>query len=198
MGGTASAVFPGEEELTVAFGKAGAGVDGELYEHAVDPAGGAFELGPGADGCFVDDEVGCGAGFGKGEAPFGAELLVDEGGRVAEVGEYGGEGVAVADGRLGFDAGLISGVVGVFRGALVGEGAAAAVAAEAEKLMAAAELAVWGVEEGVVLEGAWGFEMKAEVGEAFLELCGVGDGEFELDLSAGHGCEYTGTRAVQQ
>src|SRR5271170_250823 len=45
--GAAGTLFPVEEELAVAVGDAGGGVDVELGEGSVDPVGGAFELGPG-------------------------------------------------------------------------------------------------------------------------------------------------------
>ncbi len=57
FGGAAGALLPVEEESAVAVGDAGGGVDVEFGEGAVDPVGGAFELGPGADGGFVDEEV---------------------------------------------------------------------------------------------------------------------------------------------
>ncbi len=153
----------------------------------VDPGWGAFELGPDADRCLVDDEMGGEVGAGQGMGPFGAELLVDEGGGVAELVEDLGHRVAVADEGFGLDAGLVAGVVGVFGHALVGENAETAVPAEAKDLAAGAEVACGGVVEGVVLEGARGLEVEAEGGEAGLEIGGVGHGELDFDLGALHG-----------
>ncbi len=58
FGGAAGALLPVEEELAVAVGEAGGGVDVEVGEGAVDPVGGAFEFGVVADGGLVEDEVG--------------------------------------------------------------------------------------------------------------------------------------------
>ena len=61
LGGTAGALFPIEEEFAVAVGEAGGRVYVECGEGLVDPGGGSFEFGVGADGSFVDDEM-CGDG----------------------------------------------------------------------------------------------------------------------------------------
>ena len=53
--------------------------------------------------------------------------------------------------------------------------------------MACTQLAIGGVVKRVVLKGAWRLKPEAETGETLLKLCGVGDGEFQLDLSALHG-----------
>ena len=81
LGRAAGALFPVEEELTVAVGEAGGGVDVEEGESAVDPTGGAFEFGVAADGGLVEDEVGRGVGCGVEDGELGAVLFVDEGGR---------------------------------------------------------------------------------------------------------------------
>ncbi len=52
FGWAGSALLPVEEELAVAVGEAGGGIDVEIGQGVVDPFGGAFELGPGADGGF--------------------------------------------------------------------------------------------------------------------------------------------------
>ena len=136
LGRAAGALFPVEEELAVAVGEAGGGVDVEDGQGAVDPVGGAFEFGVGADGGLVEDEVGRGVGGGVEDGELGAVLLVDEGGAVAELGEDLGKGVRVGDGGLGLDADLVAGGVGVggVVDALVGEGVDAAVFAEAKDL----------------------------------------------------------------
>ncbi len=141
-------------------------------EGLVDPAGGAFEFGIDADGGFVDDEVGQGGAVGAdGMGPLGAVLLVGEGGEVAELLEDLCHGVAVGEGGFCLDAGFIAGAgeVGVGQ-ALVGQGADVAVLAEAKELRAYAEIARGGVVEGVVLEGAWGFEMEARPGRRLVGL----------------------------
>src|ERR1700733_6330911 len=100
-----------------------------------------------------------GVGGGIEDGVFGAVLLVDEGGGVADLAEDLGEGVRVGDGGLGLDADLVAGVVGVIVvDALVGEGVDAAVLAEAEDLAFSAEIASGRVEESVVLVGAWSDE----------------------------------------
>ena len=105
--------------------------------------------------------------------PLGAVLLIAEGGSVAELVEDLGEGLAVRYGGFGLDADLVaSGVdwvllVGL---AFVGDGPETAVLADAEDLVAGAEVAVGGVVEGVVLEGAGSVEVEAESREAGLEI----------------------------
>lgn len=109
-------MLPIEEELAVAVGETGGGVDVELGEGAVDPVGGAFELGPVADRGLIDDEVGKGRVLRvDGVGPLGAVLLVDEGGVVAELLENVGEGRALCEYGLGLDADFVaSGVYGIF------------------------------------------------------------------------------------
>jgi len=53
-------LFPIEKELAVTVGETGRGVDVEFNQGAVDPVGGAFELGVVADWSFVYDEMGDG------------------------------------------------------------------------------------------------------------------------------------------
>ena len=77
---------------------------------AVDPFGGAFELGVVADGRFVDDAVALAV------APLGAPFFIAEGGDEAEREKDLGERVAVGDLGFGFDAVLVA----VFAGAGVG------------------------------------------------------------------------------
>ena len=114
--------------------------------------------------------MGRGVGGGVDDGPLGAVLLVDEGGSVAELREDVGEGVRVGDGGLGLDADLVArGVGDAVVDALVGEGVDAAVLAEAEDLAFGAEVAGGSVVEGVVLEGARGVEVEAEMREAGLE-----------------------------
>jgi len=173
FGRAAGALLPVEEEAAVAFGEAGAGVDVELGEGLVDPCGGAFELGPVTDGGFVDDEVAeTGVAGGDGVRPLGAVLLVDEGGGVAELVEDLREGGAFGDDGFSLDADLVACGVGRIVGtglALVGDGAEWAVLADAQELAILAEFARRSVVEGVVLEGAFGVEVKTERGEAGLE-----------------------------
>ena len=93
------------------------------------------------------------------------------------------------DDGLGLDADLVAGGVdGVLLvgETLVGEGREAAVLAEAEDLLAGAEVAVGSVVEGVVFEGAGRVEMEAEVSETGLESFWIGDGELEFDLRVLH------------
>ena len=60
LGGTAGALFPGEEQAAVALSEASGGVDAKTGEGIVDPGGRAFELRVVADGGLVDDEVAAG------------------------------------------------------------------------------------------------------------------------------------------
>ncbi len=117
---------------------------------AVDPFGGAFELGKESDGGFIDDAVSGGVGV------FGAPFFVSEGGFVADGGEDGGDGMAVVDFGFSFDAVLVvlGGGIAVWREGFVGDDPAVAVAADAEDGLACAEGAIGRVEEDVVLEGA--------------------------------------------
>ena len=64
FGGAAGALLPGEEEGAVAVCEAGGGIDAELGQGAVDPCGGAFQLGVVADGRLVEDEVATDGEFG--------------------------------------------------------------------------------------------------------------------------------------
>src|SRR5258708_1452376 len=75
-GGTAGALLPVEKELAVAVGQAVGGVDVKVSESAVDPVGGAFEFGVGADGGFVEDQVGGGVGGRIKDGELGAVFLV--------------------------------------------------------------------------------------------------------------------------
>lgn len=180
LGCASGALLPVEEEFAIAIGEAGGGINVELDDGAVDPSGRAFELDVVADGGLVDDEM-CGVFCGVG--PFGAEFFVDKGWGVAELLEDFCEGVAVGYGRFGFDADFIAVVAGELVGhALVREGAELAVVADAKDLPVGAEIVGRGVVEGVELEGAGGVEMEAELRQARLEGCGIGDGEFEFYL----------------
>jgi hypothetical protein len=104
--------------------------------------------------------------------------------------EDSGEGCRFGDGSLGLDADLVAGGVDGVDGAgatFVGYGAKRAVLADAKNVSAGEEVAGGSVVEGVVLEGARGVEMEAEVGQAGQEGCWVGDGELKFDLCALHG-----------
>jgi hypothetical protein len=59
----------------------------------------------------------------------------------------------------------------------VGEDVNAAVFAEAKDLAFGTQIPRGRVEEGVVFEGAGGFEVEAEVRETGLKSLGIGDGE---------------------
>lgn len=149
----------------------------------VDPLGRAFEFSKETDGCFVDDAVACGVGV------FGAPLLVDEGGLVAEGGKDGGNGLAVLDFGFGFDAVLVSfcGGVSVGRQRLVGDNPSVPVAPDAKDGLSGAEGAIGRVEEDVVLEGAGGDLMEACGGELRFEAGEVADAEFYLGFDRCHG-----------
>src|ERR1700761_6267870 len=57
LGGAVVAGLPVEEHHAVAFGGALLGADAELLAHGFDPDGRAFELGVGADGRLVEEDV---------------------------------------------------------------------------------------------------------------------------------------------
>jgi len=140
FGRAAGALFPIEEELAVAVGEEGGGIDVELGESAIDPVGGAFEFDVVADGGFVDEEVRSSIGVGAdGMRPLGAVFFVDEDGVVAKLLEDLGERFSFGDDGLGFDADLVAGGVDrdlLFRLAFVSDGAEGAVLANAEDLAA--------------------------------------------------------------
>ena len=93
--------------------------------------------------------------MGSSSGPLCAGFFVDEGGGITELLEDGGEGWAVLDSGLGFDADLVARDVGrLVARALVSDGPNYAVVAQAEKLTLGSEVAGRGVVEGVVLEGA--------------------------------------------
>jgi hypothetical protein len=191
LGWAGGALLPIKEQLSVAVGEAGGWIYVEGGEGLVDPGGGAFEFGIGADWRLVDDEVchrvGVRACWMR---PLGAVFLVGESGSVAELLEYLGHGFAFGDDGFGFDADLVAGGVdGVLLvgKALVCEGAEAAVLAQAEDLFAGAEIAVGSVVEGIVLEGAGSDEVEAELGKAGLERFWIWDGKLEFDLRVLHG-----------
>jgi hypothetical protein len=150
FGRAAGALFPIQKELAVAVGEAGGGIYVEFGQSAVDPAGGAFEFDVVADGGFVDEEVPGGVRVGTdGVRPLGAVFFVDEDGQIANLPEDFGERFAFGDDGFGFDADLVARSVdgGLLVGqALVGDGAEAAVLADAEDFAARAEVAgarVW-------------------------------------------------------
>jgi hypothetical protein len=190
LGGAAGALFPVEKELAIAISQAGRRIDVEDLEGAIDPVGGTFELGVGADWGLVDDKVRSCAGSGIEDGVFRAELFVNEGRKVAELGEYLGHGMGIGDGGLGFDPDLVSGGfagVGGFVDALVGEGVNAAVLAQAQDLAFGAQVPGGCVVEGVVLECARGFEMEAKLGQTGVERLRIGDATLEFDLGGLHG-----------
>lgn len=165
MSGAAGLSAPLIEEASVAEGHEVSMGEVETVGGAVDPLGGAFELGKETDGGFVDDAMAGGVGV------FGAPFLVDEGGMIAEGGEDGSDGVAVFDFGFRFDAVLVAlgGGIAIGRESFMRDDPAVAVAADAEDGLAGAEGAFWCVVEDVVLEGAGrdlteagGFELRFE------------------------------------
>jgi hypothetical protein len=189
LGRAAGALLPVEKELAVAVGEAGGGVDVECSNRAIDPVGGAFEFGVGADGGLVDDDVRCGVGGRIEDGELGPVLLIEEDGLVAELSEDLGEGVRVGDGGLGLDANLVARGVGVggLVDAFVSQGVDAAVLAETKDLAFDPEVAAGCVVESVVFVGARGGEMEAEVGKPGLKSLWIGDGELQFDLGSLHG-----------
>jgi hypothetical protein len=181
LGRAVRALFPVEEELAVAVSEAGGVVNVERGQSLINPLGGALEFGVVADRGLIDDEMRGGLRVGAGGVgPLGAVLLVDEGRSVAELKKDLGQRRAFGYGGFGLDADLVaSGVDGVLLVGLafVGDGAEAAVLADAEDLAEGAEVAVGSVVEGVVLEGAGSVEMEAEGGKAGLEIDDVGYGD---------------------
>ena len=162
LGGATSTLLPVEEQFAVAVGEAGGPFDVEFGQGAVYPVWWAFQLGIVSYGGFIDDEMGYGVGDGIDLGPLRAEFFVDEGGGVTELLEDGGEGWAILDSGLGFDADLVARDVGrLVARALVSDGPNGAVVAQAEKLTLGSEVAGGGVVEGVVLEGAGSVEVEA-------------------------------------
>ena len=77
LGGAGGALLPVEKELAVAVGEAGGRVYVECGKSLVDPGGRPFELGIGADGGLVEDEVSDDFGvWACRVGPLGAVLLV--------------------------------------------------------------------------------------------------------------------------
>jgi len=174
---------PEIEEAAVAEGDVLGGIDAQEGGGAVDPFGGAFELGVVADGGFIDDAMALAVG------PLGAPFLVAKGGNEAEREKDFRHGSAVGDLGFGFDAVL----VGVFAGpdvrqALVGDGPSAGITADAQNLGAGAHLAVRRVVEHVALEGARGLEAEASGLEALGEGSQIIHAKFDLGFD-GHGKE---------
>jgi hypothetical protein len=188
FGGAGGALLPVEKELAVAVGEAGGGIDAKIGQGLIDPGCGTFELRIVADRGFVDDEMGGGGGV-QGVGPLGAELLVDEGWNVAELAEDLSQCGPLCDGGLSFDANFVAGgvdgslLIGL---ALVGEGAEVAILTDTKDLPPATDVAVGGVVEGVVLEGAGRGQMKTEFAEAALEGLWIGNGELQFDLGSLH------------
>jgi hypothetical protein len=165
FGGAVGALLPVQEELAVAVGEAGRGVDAEFREGLVDPGGWAFELGVVADRGLVDHQMRGDFGVdADGVRPLRAVLLVGESRNVSKLKKYLGEGFALGDDGFCLDADLVAS--GVDGGLLVGlafvrDGTERAVLADAEDLPARAEVAIGSVVEGVVFEGARSDEVEA-------------------------------------
>lgn len=171
------------EETAIAEGHEVGVREAEEISSAVNPFGGAFELGEEADGRFVDDAMTGGVGV------FGAPLLVGEGRLVTDGGKDGGDGFAVLDLGFRFDAVLVAlgWGIAIGRERLVGDDPAVAVAADTEDGLTAAEGAVWRVEEEVVLERAGRDLMEACGGELRFEAREVVDAELYFGFDRCHG-----------
>jgi hypothetical protein len=172
LGGAVRALLPVQEELAVAVSQTRGRIDVECGEGLVDPGGGAFEFGIVANGGLVDHQMGGGCRVDVGGVrPLGTVLLVDEGGGVAKLLKDLAESFALRDDGLGLDADLVAGgvdgvlLVGL---ALVRDRAERAVLANAQDLPPGTEIAIGGVVEGVVFEGARSDEVEAELGKAAL------------------------------
>jgi len=191
-------LLPLLEEAAIAGGELLVGIDAEDFGEAVDPVGGAFELGEDAERRFIEDAMG--RRIEVRIFPFGAPFFIAEGGDEADGGEDVGEGLAVGEIGFGFDAVLVlvfsdAGVGDAF----VGEEPLAGVVADAENFSLCAEGAVWCVVEGVGFEAARGDEVEAGGGELSGECVRVRDAELDFCFDRAHGGapvvgEYT-TRA---
>jgi hypothetical protein len=190
FGRAAGPLLPIQKQLAVAVGQAGGGVDVKLGQGSIDPLRGAFKFGVGANRGLVDDEMRGGIGVDADQmGPHGAIFFVNKDGEIAELLEDRRDGTALGNDRFGLDADLVAcsvdGVqlVGL---ALVRHRAQAAVLADAQNLAAAAEIACGSVVKSVVLVGAGGVEMEAEMRKAGLESLWIGNGELQFDLGSLH------------
>jgi hypothetical protein len=185
-GGGGVLLAPLVEEAAVAHRDVILGADAELKCCAVNPFCGAFELSVVADGGFVDDAVAFAV------APLGAPFFVAECGDKSKREKDIGEGVAVCDFSFGFDAVFVAILArAVIWKALVGDGPAAGIAADAEDLSAGAHLAGGGVVEDVAFKAARGMQFESSSLEALGEAGKVVDFEFDFGLDGHRQREYT-------
>ena len=169
-GGGAVLVAPLVEEAAIAEGDVVGGLEAEAGGGAVDPFGGAFELGVVADGGFVDDAMAFAV------VPLGAPFFVAEGGDEAEREKDLRRERCRRRPRFRFRRGAcgVSSPGPVVGQALVGDGPAAGVAADAENLGAGAHLAVGRVVEDVALKAARSLQRESGGLEALGEGGEVG------------------------
>ena len=174
------------EEAAVAQGNVLLRGDAQARGYAVNPFGGAFELGVVANRGFVDDAVTLSI------VPLGAPFFVAEGLNKAERVEDFGKYSAVGDFGFSFDAvfvAILAWTVG--RHAFVSDGPSSGVAADAEDLNAGAQLAVGRVVEDVALKAARGMELETGGFKALRKTGQVSHFEFDLGLDGHRKREYT-------
>lgn len=196
VGRTACAFFPAEKESTIAFYRAGLRRDIEGGKGGFDPAGFPFELCPGADGRFIQDEVAWRYVFGCRRVPLRPKLFIAEGRAVPELAKDLCRGRAVFHVRFGLDASFIPTVDGVrFGHPLVRHHETAAVFPNAQDLPLAAQCTVRGVEERIALKGARRFELKSEALHRGTERGNILNGKLQFGFRRLHIRQYrTGAR----
>jgi len=180
------------KKAAIAQGNVVSLVDAKALGGAVDPFGRSFELGVVADGGFVNHAMAFAV------LPLGAPFFVTKGGYKTQREEDLGESAAIGDFGLGFDAVLMAifsrAVVGQ---ALVGDGPAAGIAADAENFGTGTHAAVGGVVENVALKAARGVKGESRSLELLGEGGQVGHAEFDFGFD-GHGKERVyGSAAIQ-